>query len=471
MSSNSQNSASNNAQSDEKPSNVVSFHAMEKLTTNVKELAQRSRFFSRFFPSIFKGNRNFFDTFGYPNQIVFEQCLGLYSRGGLAKRIVNMPANAVWSRPPVLLTKNDEGKLQLINEFTDPWAFLFNKLGAHAAFENADRLAGMAPYSIVLIGFDDVSSASRMSQPVRKGAKPVYFRAYSYLQAQISSYEEDVTNPRYGMPKTYKLNPNEQTSDGLSKQVVPAIAGKAKPTTPNIEVHASRIIHITDDALENPLYGHPRLINVYNHLLDLIKVVGGAAETFWITGNRGLHVDVDKDVKLKPEDAEALGDEIQDYVDNLSRIIRTRGVEVNNLGSDVADPSGTFKVLISSIAGATGIPQRSLIGAEAGQLASEQDKANWVSYVEDRRLTVAEPIYLKPLIKTMQDIEYLPTTTDPIMKWPLAYRMSPLENAQTAAQKARVLANATRALPEGQTLATVEELREVFGLNEVRIGD
>lgn len=466
-------SDSQSKQEAKQPSNVVSLHSMEKLTANMKELAQRSRFFSKYFPSLFKGNRNFFDTFGYPNQIVFEQCLALYARGGLAKRIVNMPANAVWSRPPVLLTKNKEtNKLELINDFTDPWAHLFNQLEAHAAFESADRLAGMAPYSIVLIGFDDVSTAGGMSRPVRKGAKPVYFRAYSYLQAQISSYEEDVTNPRYGMPKTYRLNPNEQSSDGLSKQVIPAIAGATgKPATPNIEVHASRIIHITDDALENPLYGHPRLINVYNHLLDLIKVVGGAAETFWITGNRGLHIDVDKDVKMRPEDAEALGDEIQDYVDNLSRIIRTRGVEVNNLGSDVADPSGTFKVLISSIAGATGIPQRSLIGAEAGQLASEQDKANWVSYVEDRRLTVAEPIYLKPLIKVMQAVEYLPSAEVPIMKWPLAYRMSPLENAQTAAQKARVLANATRALPEGEQLASVEELREVFGLNEVRIGD
>lgn len=288
------------------------------------------------------------------------------------------------------------------------------------------------------------------------------------MNAVIEEFETDATNPAYGKPKFYMLNPTSGSKNNLNGKSV-FTKDSARQTEANIKVHASRIIHITDDALETDLYGHPRLVNVYNYVLDLIKIVGGSAETYWLTGNRGLHVNVDKDIKLKPDDAAALADEVQDYVDNLSRVLRTRGVDVQNLGSEVADPTGPFKAIIAMISASTGIPQRSLIGAEAGQLASSQDQINWSNFIIDRRSGIAVPIYLAPAIKLFQSIGYLPTEPYKLV-WPKAYVMSPLEEAQTAAQKARVLAQIMKAM-EGQEVVTVEEIREIFGFDEARIGD
>src|SRR5690606_38139347 len=101
---------------------------------------------------------------------------------------------------------------------------------------------------------------------------------------------------------------------------------------------------------------------------DLEKIIGGSAETFWLVANRGIHANVDKEMDLDENDAAALSEEIDEYLHDLRRVIRTRGVDINSLGSSTVDPEGVFAPLMSIIAGTTGIPKRILMGAEIGQL-------------------------------------------------------------------------------------------------------
>ena len=42
----------------------------------------------------------------------------------------------------------------------------------------------------------------------------------------------------------------------------------------NRKVHWTRVIHIAESTLENPIYGIPRLRPVYNRLMDIEKVTG-----------------------------------------------------------------------------------------------------------------------------------------------------------------------------------------------------
>src|SRR5690606_13424357 len=110
---------------------------------------------------------------------------------------------------------------------------------------------------------------------------------------------------------------------------------------------------------------------------------------------------------------------------------RTRGGKVTNLGTDVADPTGVFNVLIAMLSGATGIPKRILIGAEAGQLASEQDRANWADRIDERRATWANPYIIFEIIRKLAKAKYLPTpdNVEITVEWPSAFKMSPLEDA------------------------------------------
>lgn len=515
-------------------------------------LLQRSKFFSRFFGSIFKGHRDLYDVFGYPKIVSYEQCISMFNRGGLAKRIVAMPAEGVWSKPPVLDEVDPEAdaaagdgidgavpvgdiKAQLksttaiarvpvkpnafgdgsstaadgsqetkppgsesplsggpdgpqpdmgiigpstaktkepLTELEKAWDKLLRDpiLNLASVFEKADKLAGMGAYSVIVLGFDDATTQLKMQQPVKHASELKFVRAYSCAGAKIKEWEDDPTNPAFGMPRMYTLNPGDETSHQGQGAAIGAASSLMSKGKQNIDIHASRVIHITDDELESSVYGHPRLVNVYNHVLDLIKVVGGAAEMFWIAGNRGLHVDVDKDMTARPEDLASLAAEVEDYTNNLTRVLRTRGVKVGNLGSDVADPTGTFKTLISTIAGATGIPQRQLIGAEAGQLASQQDRANWADYLDSRRKRVAEPIYIRPFVRRLMDTGILPEAEFNVL-WPEAFTMNPLERAQAAAQKGRVLASLGKIFRKDVILADVDEVRDIFNIGQSRIGD
>lgn len=377
--------------------------------------------------------RDLYKVFGYSVNPTFTDHFRKYLRQDVAARVVDAPAAALWTNPP-RITSNDSNWDTAWNDLTarhDLWAHI----------ERCDRLAGIGRYAILIIGFND---GQKLDQPVdkrrldRNKQKILYLQPYSEPSAQIESYNTDSTSDRFMMPEFYLVNPNME-------QVMGFQTGKGTKQTKlgSFRVHASRVIHIAENILENSVYGSPRLERVYNILDDLMKVTGGSAETYWLTSNRGMHVDVDKEMEMDAQDAKDLSAELEEYTNGLRRIIRTRGVKVDSLGGNVADPKNTFGVLVATLSGATGIPQRILIGSEAGQLASEQDRANWADRIDERRANFGNPTVLHQLIKMLTYAGYLPNpeSLNIIIQWPSAFKMSPLEAAQTSAQHARSATN------------------------------
>ncbi len=208
------------------------------------------------------------------------------------------------------------------------------------------------------------------------------------------------------------------------------------------------------------------MAKVYNLLDDLMKIAGGAPEAFWMNARAGLQADIDMEMELDDEDATALADEIEEYQHQLRRIIKTRGVDLKPLGTEVASPKDQFNMLISLLSGTTGIPQRILIGSEAGQLASEQDRANWAERIEERRVLFAEPYILDPLIRRFMEVGLLPEIDDYEYEWPEAFKVSPLESAQTMASQARAIGNMARQTggKNPMQITTQKEAREIIGL-------
>lgn len=197
-----------------------------------------------------------------------------------------------------------------------------------------------------------------------------------------------------------------------------------------------------------------------------MKVVGASSESYWRNAYQGLHADVGEDLELDPEDEAALSAELDEYEHNMRRIVRTRGVVLKALGSKVADPKGAFDVLVTLIAGTVSMPKRVLLGSEAGQLASSQDKANWAERVEEYRELHAEPNVLWPFVMWLMENKLIPTPNDVTTiraLWPDAYRMSPLERGQTAAQTARSIANIAKGMAPIVTKKGTPEVRDGEG--------
>lgn len=413
-------------------------------------LLRRSAWLFSQLTSAFNGKRNLYDVFGYTTNPTFHHRFAKYLRQDIAARVVDAPATALWTNPPQISSTNEE--------WNNMWDDLVARQNIFANIERADRLAGIGRYSILLLGFND---GAPLNQPVntrsltqRSGPKILYIQPYSEASAKIKKFDEDPTSDNFMKPLIYEIQPITEFVIGFDTKSTLNNPPKHIAGRSTFEVHASRVVHIAENCLENVVFGSPRLERVYNILDDILKVTGGSAETFWLTANRGLHIDVDKEMDLAPSDASDLAEEIDEYQHQLRRVIRTRGTKVSAIGSDTPDPSGVFKVLVAVLSGATCIPQRILLGSEAGQLASEQDRANWADRIDERRANFGNPIVLFQLIKCLTRAGYFPRVDDIeiTIHWPSSFKMSPLENAQTSAQHARSATNFAKAIETMENL-------------------
>lgn len=387
----------------------------------------------------FSGKRNLYHVFGYPQRLTTDHLYSKYKRQDLTSRVVNMAPEEMWSQTPTITEPSD---------VQDKWQAFVARHAVYDRLIQADKLCAFGPFSVLWLGLK-----GNIDSPARKIESLddiLYVQAFGGDSVKIKELEDNTSSPRYGLPLTYEIQIGEQVRQQTKT------------------VHYSRVIHIVDRPLQGQLFGEPRLAQVYNVLEDILKMTGGSAELFWLTANRGMQVDVDKEMQLSEEDGAALSDELDEFQHQLRRYIRTRGVKITNLGGDVADPRGVFETLMSVLAGTTSIPQRILMGSEAGQLASEQDRANWAEYINRRRSTFAEPWVLRPTLRRLGELSYLPVDTWEKAKfeWPEAFHMNPVEEATAIASKARALVNAARRNQFGDPIASKEEARKMLGLPE-----
>lgn len=375
----------------------------------------------------FGGKRKLYEVFGYPVNLQDKDFAIRYIRQDIAARIVDAPPEASWANHPTIRVPGDTAA------YFDKIAW-DDDIDLWNVMKDGDRFSRMNRFSIVLFGFPGA-----LDKPAPAGAKMLYARAIGSRHVSSIQLESDPQSPRFGKPKMYKVQLH-QTMPSTSTIVTPSSTASA---TRDVDIHWTRTIHIVESPLEDQIYGIPTMEKISNLLDDLLKVVGGTAETYWLTANRGIQADVDKEMELDPGQAAELGDQIEEYSHQLRRVLRTRGVKLNVLTSETPSPKEPFEMLISLLSGTTGIPRRILLGSEAGQLASEQDRANWSERIEERNMSHVEPRILRPTIRLLQR-QGLIGTGQLEVKWPEVFRLSPLERATVMASKARAVGNFSR---------------------------
>jgi len=380
----------------------------------------------------FEGLRDEYTIFGYDRVITAKQYRDEYARGGLAKRIVDCYPKATW-RGGVEVYEDED--TEVTTSFEKDWKALNDQHNVFAKLQAVDTLSGLSTFAVLLIG-----AGGELSTELPKGSpgKVLYLSPFpggggptvsqntvtqtdSYIDATIKELDTDVRSPRFGLPKFYQLKRVDVSSPQMQKPV-----------------HWSRVIHVAEGGLDNEIYGPPWLEAVWNLLIDLRKVTGGGSEAFFLRANQGLQLDVDKELDLSEPEKVALREQAEDYKHNISRMLRTRGVKVNSLGSDVADFSDAVDAIIKQIAGTKGIPLRILTGSEQGELASSQDDANWITQVQDRRTGYAGPMIVRRLIDRLVEYGYLTKPTQYEIGWPVEEDMDELEKADLAVKLANV---------------------------------
>lgn len=349
----------------------------------------------------FGEDRDLYERLGYRRQITLYQMQARYERGDIAQRIVDCYPAATWAVPPIVREDDRESSE---TKFEKQWKSLVDRLHLWSYLDRMDRVSGIGHYGILLLG---VADGRKLEEPIGPGKGPehlIYLRPYSELTAGITRFVEDENDPRFGLPLLYNLTPGGDATTSVNSS--------RRQRGPKKLVHWSRVLHFSDALRENDVYGLPRLLSVFNRLDDLDKVSGGSAEALWRSGYRGFHADIPPNAKLTPASKAALDERLKEYEHGQRRWIQTEGgVQIDAFDASQADPTGQFKMLIALISGATGIPQRILMGSEQGRLASDQDRLNWSERVRERTTSIAIPFAVRALIDRLLEIGVLSKPT------------------------------------------------------------
>jgi hypothetical protein len=425
----------------------ATIHHLKNLTNT---LIRRANFFSKL-GLTFGDKRDIYDALGYKKVLTYDDLAARYFRQDIAGTIIKAYPAATWSNPPEITEDEHsedtpfEADFKKVSRRIKLWHYL----------KRVDIVSRIGQYGVLFVGTRDGNSFDR---PVGKKLDPediLYLSVFSMKNAPIDSLVKNERDPRFGKPEYYNINFEAGT---------PISGGGLTEVTKNRpqKVHHSRVIHVAEDVIEDDIFGRPQLEGVYNLLDDLQKVVGATGESFWLNAFSGFQAAVDKDMELNAEDQAALSDEIEEYIHNFRRWIRTKGIELNQFETQVADPRGGFGVIMDLISGTTRIPQRILMGSERGQLASSQDEANWNNRVKERQESHAEVNMVRPFVDkliswgTLKEVEYS-------VSWPDISRMSEDDKAEVELKRATAM---KRISEQGMfpVISPEEAREEIFNL-------
>ena len=148
------------------------------------------------------GQRDYYEVLGYPETLGFSDYETRYQRQDIAARVIELPAQDTWKLPPTITEQGSDG-----TPFVTAWQSLANRLRVWSMLQQADRLAGIGQYGVLLFG---VRSETAMELPVEQNSIGgerglLYLRVFSEGAAEILTWNDDTQSERYGLPLTYRL--------------------------------------------------------------------------------------------------------------------------------------------------------------------------------------------------------------------------------------------------------------------------
>ena len=360
---------------------------------------------------------------GYQPTLRYADFKQRYERGDIAHTIVRAYPDATWSQPPSLY-EDDQEETQ--TPFEAAWQSLVERVQVFRACKRVDLLANLGQYAILLVGLRGQANLQTPASPVRSPDDVLYLQPYSEEFATIEALEQNAALPTYGQPSLYRLTTGTTRTDQR----------RAQPRS--VLVHASRIIHVAEDALDDDIYGIPRLAPVYNQLDNLVKVVGGGAFGFYLDSRRRIVTSLREGYQLQPQDREHYRDEVEEYATGMKDFLNVMGMDVSQLPGVVASPKEHADVILSLIASTLRMSKSQLIGAEQGTLASaEEEGQSWKEQVSQRQQQFAEPIILRPFVDRLLLLGALPQPGQPYqVDWGNLFALSEVQQADVADKRA-----------------------------------
>ena len=429
---------------------------IQALSTLVSRATLSGRMGQQYGTDVGTYSRDIYEALGYPLELTYQDFVTRYVRQDIARAVIDKPVDGSWQGGCLIQESTDED-----TALEKSWKSLIQReeLNVFGKLNRLDKLVGIGSYGVLLFGLDDVAQKDQFALPITAGksSQLMYLQPLSEDSAKISQWETKTANPRYGQPLYYDVTLAQPGSD----------------STTNLRVHFSRVLHIPGEILEGSVEGASRLLPIYNRLFDLEKLVGGSAEMFWRGARPGYKAKVEPDFTLTTDDEDDFKDQLDEYEHNLRRFLVAKGMDIDSLETQVADPSSHVDVQIQMISAQTGIPKRILTGSERGELASTQDLTSWYSLLQARRENYLPGSILRPFIRKCQDIGVLaPVKSEEAgysFVWTPLFEKSDAEKAEVGKIRATAL-NQYAAQPMAEAIVPPEAFYKYFlGLEQDQI--
>lgn len=281
----------------------------------------------------------------------------------------------------------------------------------------------------------DASAKDGYEEPVGQdadGRKLIYMKVFDETCAQITVYERDANNPRFGMPQMYLVTFNDPRNGAQGGAGLPVASA---------HVHWSRIIHVADNAGGNDVLGYPRMKQVYNRLWDAFKTYGASGEGFWQMAFAMLSLETNPalgaDFKV---DVDGIREQLQKLRSGLQRHLVTAGMTAKTLPPALSDPTPYINIFIEAICIFMGCPVRVFKGSERGELASTQDDSSWNDRLAHRQKFYITPKIIVSFIDRLIVCKVLPEPEGYSVVWPDLESLSDKDKAAIALQVTQALA-------------------------------
>lgn len=398
-----------------------------RLRINAGELVDRLRLSGELGLQFGRGQtRDISAAAGYDQTIDYGQHLRRYLRQDVARRIVNAPADDSWRLPPEVLDGLDPDSAREGTEFALAWLRLADnqtedaetRRGLLHYLHRLDKVSGVGRYAVLYLGLRDgkeprdEAAAGSLSEP----GDLLFVSVFDEASARVLRYDEDRQSVRYGRPSVYQMTERSEVG-----------------TVVTFDAHWTRCIHVADNVLTSDTAGSPRLEAIWNRLIDLEKIAAANGEAGWRLMVPGYVFSTKDGYELPPGGADHTA-QLDEFTHDLRRFLELNGMDVQEMGGELQDPSGAVNMILKLISAGTGIPLRKLTGSEMGQLASGQDDDNWTDTIESRQQQHVTPAIIRPLIDRLLWLGALPQPASGAYSvwWPSQRQKSQKDQAEIA---------------------------------------
>lgn len=385
-----------------------------------------------------QGKRDIDKECGYIENPTVDNYKALYSKEGIAARVVRVYPEESWQQDPEVV----EGQSEEDTEFEKAWDKLVKDFNVYHYLHRVDELSGIGRFGLLLIGIDDgrtlnlpIAGLDAMGNALgdkQNTYKLTYLRPLDETVVKVAKFETDSKSPRFGKPTVYEVKFMGEEGQDVSN------------TTKTMQVHWHRVIHVADNRINSEIYGTPRMQEVYNRLYDLRKVLGGSGEMFWKGGFPGFSFETLPELGDVQIDKKGLQDEFEKYQLGLQRFIALQGMTAKNLAPQVADPTAHMMAHLRAIAITLGVPHRILMGSEQAQLASSQDVDTWNKRLKRRQDKYISPCIVRPFVDRLIALGIMPKPKDAEgyeVVWPDLGTPTDSEKADVGVKRAQALAS------------------------------